>query len=224
MVPHYQMAAVELQLILVHKLRGELVTRDDPQGRPTIFQRLATMGVLRHDASLRGGGRRRGTAATTSPFSEYKPAPSPPAEGGTSNFGTAPTLSTATGSVRHLMPIGRLDFNSEGLLLLTNDGALASYMTSPAARIERVYHVRVYGRLADNAIKALRRGANVDGVHYAPARVRLLSEPEPGAAGADPRANSWLELTLHEGKVSVLSRSHLPRGRVKSEAGVCTLY
>lgn len=92
-----------------------------------------------------------------------------------------------------LMYVGRLDVNSEGLLLMSSDGPLAQSLMSPANGLERVYRVRVKGRLNEAALHKLAAGTTVDGVSYRGARVT-----EEHAA-AD-RANAWYRIVLTEGK------------------------
>jgi 23S rRNA pseudouridine2605 synthase len=90
-----------------------------------------------------------------------------------------------------LLSIGRLDLNSEGLLLLTNDGALARRLELPATGWIRRYRVRVHGIVDPERLTALARGVNVDGVHYGP--IRAVLDRQQGA-------NAWLTLSLQEGK------------------------
>jgi 23S rRNA pseudouridine2605 synthase len=127
-----------------------------------------------------------------------------------------------------LISIGRLDLNSEGLLLLTNDGALARRLELPATGWVRRYKVRVHGELDPARLAGLERGIRIDGVAYGPIRAR--PERQQGS-------NAWLTLSLQEGKnrevrrvlehlgypVSRLIRlaygpfqlGHLPRGAVE---------
>lgn len=72
-----------------------------------------------------------------------------------------------------LIPIGRLDYNTEGLLLMTNDGGLSRYMELPKNKMKRRYRVRVFGTVSKDSLKQLEKGAKIDGVHYAPAQVIL---------------------------------------------------
>ena len=119
-----------------HKPRGVLTTERDPQGRPTIFDRL--------------------------------PAGLP-----------------------RLISVGRLDFNSEGLLLLTNDGELARRLELPATGWTRRYRVRVFGKPDAGRLKELEAGASVAGVEYGPifaAVDRVRGD------------NAWLTVALREGK------------------------
>src|SRR5579863_7114808 len=90
-----------------------------------------------------------------------------------------------------LVSIGRLDLGSEGLLLLTNDGALARRLELPATGWVRRYKVRVHGFVDPARLAALSRGTTVDGVVYGPIRAEL--ERQQGS-------NAWLTLSLHEGK------------------------
>jgi 23S rRNA pseudouridine2605 synthase len=90
-----------------------------------------------------------------------------------------------------LISIGRLDLNSEGLLLLTNDGALARRLELPATGWVRRYKVRVHGEIDPERLAALERGVTVDGVSYGPIRAR--PERQQGS-------NAWLTLSLQEGK------------------------
>lgn len=92
-----------------------------------------------------------------------------------------------------VMTVGRLDVNSEGLLLLSSDGPLAQAMMSPDTALARVYRVRVRGRLDPAAIEALARGIVVDGISYRGAEF----VEEYGKGG---RSNSWYRVLLTEGK------------------------
>jgi 23S rRNA pseudouridine2457 synthase len=103
-------------------------------------------------------------------------------------------------------PVGRLDLDSEGLLLLSDDGALAHRLTDPRHGHPRRYWVQVEGTPGAQALAALERGVVVQGRRTRPARARLL--PEPPALPARPvpireRRNiptAWLELVLREGR------------------------
>lgn len=95
-----------------------------------------------------------------------------------------------------VVSVGRLDLNSEGLLLLTNDGGLARAMELPSRGWTRRYRVRAYGVPSDRAIRDLGRGLKVDGEKFGPIRVAIEQAPDTGKR----RANSWLTVTLQEGK------------------------
>src|SRR6266566_3445605 len=90
-----------------------------------------------------------------------------------------------------LISIGRLDLSSEGLLLLTNDGALARRLELPATGWVRRYKVRVHGDVEPGRLASLARGITVDRVSYGPIRARL--ERQQGS-------NAWITLSLQEGK------------------------
>ena len=90
-----------------------------------------------------------------------------------------------------VVSVGRLDINTEGLLLLTTDGALARHLELPSTGWLRRYRVRVHGRVTEEALDALRQGVTIDGIHYGPVEARI--DREQGA-------NLWLTLGLREGK------------------------
>jgi len=119
-----------------HKPDGLMTTHRDPQGRPTVFDRL--------------------------------PATLP-----------------------RVVSVGRLDLSSEGLLLLTNDGALARQLELPSTGWLRRYRVRVHGEVNERALADLARGLIVDGTRFGPIE-----------AGLDSRkgSNAWLTISIHEGK------------------------
>jgi 23S rRNA pseudouridine2605 synthase len=88
-------------------------------------------------------------------------------------------------------PIGRLDLTTSGLLLLTNDGALANHLAHPSHEIAKTYLVRVRGRLTPDAVRRLEQGVDLDDGITAPARVERMR-----SSGG----HSWFELTIHEGR------------------------
>ncbi len=91
-----------------------------------------------------------------------------------------------------LISVGRLDYNTEGLLLFTNNGELARYFELPANKIKRVYRVRVLGRLDLEKLKSLRDGVTIDGIQYG----KVIVVPEKYGE----MANSWLKVIVFEGK------------------------
>ena len=102
----------------------------------------------------------------------------------------------AKGGIReYVYPVGRLDYDSEGLLLLTSDGDLAARLTHPRHGIEREYEVKVRGVPEPRLIERLTRGVVIDGRKTAPAKARIVRTFE-GAGG--PQA--LLSLILHEGR------------------------
>jgi 23S rRNA pseudouridine2605 synthase len=129
-------AAEPTRLFRYHKPRGLVVTHKDPEGRPTVFEKM------------------------------------PP-------------------GMPRVISVGRLDYNSEGLLLLTNDGELARRLELPANAWLRRYRVRVHGTPAEALLKSLAKGVKVDGVQYGPIEAGLDSKQG---------ANSWLTVSIKEGK------------------------
>lgn len=104
-----------------------------------------------------------------------------------------------------LYPAGRLDFDSEGLLLLTGDGQLQHLLTDPKHKLPKTYWVQVEGLISDDAIERLHTGVDLKDGKTLPAKARRLEEPTLWTR--DPpiryRANiptSWLELTITEGR------------------------
>ncbi|BBU58755.1 hypothetical protein KU6B_50200 [Mameliella alba] len=97
-----------------------------------------------------------------------------------------------------VMSVGRLDLNSEGLLLLTNDGAIKRKLELPSTGWLRKYRVRVNGRPTDEVLKPLREGIEVDGQKFQPMQVSL--DRQQGA-------NAWLTVGLREGKNREIRRA-----------------
>jgi len=127
------------RVLMYHKPAGELVTRDDPEGRPTVFEKLPSI----------GNGR--------------------------------------------WINVGRLDYNTEGLLLFTNSGELANRLMHPRYEVEREYAVRIMGRLSDEQMQALTTGVQLDD---GPARCEKLSD----GGGDEDGANHWYHVVLKEGR------------------------
>ncbi len=94
-----------------------------------------------------------------------------------------------------LISVGRLDINSEGLLLLTNDGGLARALEMPSNAVVRRYRARAHGRTTQERLDTLKDGITVEGVRYGPVEAKL-DKAKDGPQGA----NLWLTVTLQEGK------------------------
>lgn len=99
---------------------------------------------------------------------------------------------------RGLHPVGRLDFNTEGLIILTNDGDLTLLLTK-AGSVPKVYHVKVKGAPSEEQIERLRRGVSIGKTRTAPAEIKLLERTKEGG-------NCWYEVTLRQGKNQQIRR------------------
>ncbi len=128
------------RLFRYHKPVDLVTSHKDPQGRPTVFERL------------------------------------PP-------------------GLPRLISVGRLDINSEGLLLLTNDGGLARALEMPATGVVRRYRARARGRVSQEKLDTLKKGITVEGVHYGSIDA-TLDKAKEGPQGA----NLWITVVLAEGK------------------------
>ena len=125
------------RLWLFYKERGYLVTENDPQGRPTIFDKIKSKTNIR------------------------------------------------------LISVGRLDINSEGLLLLTNDGEFARKLELPSSGMSRIYRVRVYGIVKEQDLSLLKNGITIDKIRYGSISTKLEKQKN---------SNAWITIELKEGK------------------------
>ncbi|MBI1823595.1 MAG: rRNA pseudouridine synthase [Nitrospirae bacterium] len=105
--------------------------------------------------------------------------------------GRPTVLSLLKGIKGRVYPVGRLDYDTEGLLLLTNDGDLANALMHPKSEIQKTYQVKLKGVLEEGEIKKLEEGVVLFGKKTAPASIKKLGITEE---------NSWIEMKIHEGK------------------------
>ncbi|MDH6364928.1 23S rRNA pseudouridine2605 synthase [Enterococcus sp. PF1-24] len=115
---------------------------------------------------------------------------------------------------RRIYPVGRLDYDTTGLLLLTNDGEFAQVLTHPSNEIDKVYVAKVKGLATKELLMPLRKGIRIEGKKTAPARFNIIS--------VDPKTNSSVvELTIHEGRKhqvkNMLQAVQLPVQKLKRE-------
>ncbi len=90
-----------------------------------------------------------------------------------------------------IFPVGRLDYETSGLLLLTNDGDLTYKLTHPKHDVDKTYHAKVYGTPDDMDLQKFRRGVFIDGVRTKPAKIQIIEKGE---------RQSVAEIMIHEGK------------------------
>jgi pseudouridine synthase len=107
------------------------------------------------------------------------------------SFGRPTVMNLVSNLKKRVFPVGRLDFDSEGLLLLTNDGELANRLTHPRYNIKKTYLVKVKGEPDSAKLSKLKKGVFLDGKKTAPAKVTLLE--------SNPK-RSFLRIEIHEGR------------------------
>lgn len=103
-----------------------------------------------------------------------------------------PTVADLIGDIRErVYPVGRLDYDTSGILLITNDGELANALAHPAGEVEKCYNVKVKGVPGKDVIERLAKGVMLEDGKTAPARVKILKTH---------KNNTWLEVIIHEGR------------------------
>lgn len=105
--------------------------------------------------------------------------------------GRATVFASLPPGLPRVVSVGRLDLNTEGLLLLTNDGGLARYLELPATGWQRRYRVRVHGHVDEQRLEALKNGITIEGIRYRSIIAKL--EKTQGS-------NAWLNVQIREGK------------------------
>jgi 23S rRNA pseudouridine2605 synthase len=101
------------------------------------------------------------------------------------------------GVKERVYPVGRLDYNTEGVLLLTNDGELANRLAHPRHEVEKEYMVRVRGGVVPEQLQLISEGVDLEDGRSAPAVVNLVRESEN---------NTWISITIHEGRYRQVRR------------------
>jgi len=134
-------------------------------------------------------GRPVRPAAATRLFRFYKPQGTITAE--RDPRGRATIYDRLPKGLPRLMPVGRLDFMTEGLLLLTNDGELKRQLELPRTGVVRTYRARAFGQVSQDQLERLAEGITIDGIHYGSINANL--ERRTGR-------NAWIEMSLTEGK------------------------
>jgi len=118
------------------------------------------------------------------------------------------------GISQRIYPVGRLDYDTAGLLLLTNDGELANRLTHPKYEVEKTYIAKVTGIPTNDEMKTLRQGMTVEGETYAPAKGKIISVD-------DKKKTAIISLMIHEGKnhqvKKMLAAVGLPVEKLKRE-------
>jgi 23S rRNA pseudouridine2605 synthase len=170
--------AEKLLYVLLNKPKGYMTTVSDPEGRPTVMD------------LLRKGGSRRSSSDTNS-------------SGQRLQNSAQPSLAEHV----RVYPVGRLDYASEGLLLLTNDGELAAKLMKAGSHVPKTYLVKVSGKPEEEKMARLRAGVVIeleDGrkVKTSPAKIRLLDNRTSAEwrLPSGERENPWYEVTLIEGR------------------------
>jgi 23S rRNA pseudouridine2605 synthase len=153
-------------------------------------EKLTTPATLLSDlAGVTVDGRAVRPAAATRLFRFYKPQTTLTAAH--DSKGRSTIYDRLPQGLPRLMPVGRLDFMTEGLLLLTNDGELKRQLELPRSGVVRTYRARAYGRVSQAELEALAEGITIEGVHYGSINANL--ERRTGS-------NCWIEMSLTEGK------------------------
>jgi len=167
------------------------VERMIAEGRIALHgETLTTPATLLDDLSgVTVDGKPVRSAESTRLFRFYKPAGTITAE--RDPRGRPTIYDRLPAGLPRLMPVGRLDFTTEGLLLLTNDGELKRQLELPRSGVVRTYRARAFGHVTQDQLERLAEGITIDGIHYGSINANL--ERRTGR-------NCWIEMSLTEGK------------------------
>jgi len=99
-----------------------------------------------------------------------------------------------------IYPVGRLDWATSGLLLLTSDGELTRFLTHPSSQVPKTYYVKVAGRISEPALKKLSQGPDIGGPPLKPSQVAFIKPSRGGGS------HSWIEITIREGRTRQIRR------------------
>jgi 23S rRNA pseudouridine2605 synthase len=167
------------------------VERMIAEGRIALHgEKLTTPATLLHDlGGVTVDGKPVRPAAATRLFRFYKPPTTLTAE--RDPKGRPTIYDRLAKGLPRLMPVGRLDFMTEGLLLLTNDGELKRQLELPRSGVVRTYRARAFGDVTQTQLEKLAEGITIEGVHYGSINANL--ERRTGR-------NCWIEMSLTEGK------------------------
>ncbi len=157
--------------------------------------------LVTRDDVITVDGKAIGSAESTRVWRYHKPAGLVTSH---NDPGGRPTVFDALPSgLPRVISVGRLDLNTEGLLLLTNDGELSRALELPATELVRQYRARARGRVSQLQLDSLKDGVTVDGVRYGPIGATLDKLKDGGATGGDAEkqsANLWISVSITEGK------------------------
>ena len=156
----------------------------------TVVRKLGTQADAAKDA-IKVDGKRVKTALTPAYYALHKP---PGIITTIRDPEKRPDLSQITarlGEKQRLFPVGRLDFNSSGLLLLTNNGELAQRLTHPRFGVKKVYRVKLSECPDEEDLALVRKGIRLEDGMTAPARIKVLEKL---------KKNAWVEIEIHEGR------------------------
>lgn len=113
------------------------------------------------------------------------------------DFGRTLITELIDGIEQRIYPVGRLDYNSEGLIILTNDGELANRLIHPRYKVSKKYHVLIKGKISQEELKKIEEGIELDGKKTLPAQCKILSQSEK---------TTLIEITIKEGRKRQIRR------------------